>query len=83
MSDIMLFGVLRMPYNMVMGDEMSRLQFYHRARQAADRLENLDSDKIKQLALIHSQQCMAHHGTGPEVQAAWIELCKAIDLGQP
>lgn len=38
------------------------------------------SEHIKQLALIHSQQCMAHHGTGPEVQAAWIELCKAIDV---
>ena len=82
MSDIMLFGVLRMPYNMVMGDEMSRIQFYSRAQQAADRLEKLDFYKIKALALTHSQQCMAHHGTGPEVQAAWIELCKVIDLGQ-
>jgi hypothetical protein len=41
-----------------------------------------NAEKVKQLALIHSQQCMAHHGRGPEVQAAWIELCKAIDLGQ-
>lgn len=37
------------------------------------------SDRIKQLALIHSQQCMAHHGTGPEVKAAWDDLCKALD----
>lgn len=35
---------------------------------------------IKALAIIHSQQCMAHHGTGPEVQAAWIEFCKCVDV---
>lgn len=39
MSDVMLFGVLRMPYEMAMGDELSRRQFYSRVQEAADRLE--------------------------------------------
>lgn len=39
MSDVMLFGVLRMPYEMAMGDELSRRQFYDRVQEAADRLE--------------------------------------------
>lgn len=38
MSDIMLLGVLRMPYEMAMSDEMSRLQFHSRAQEAADRI---------------------------------------------
>ena len=41
MSDVMLFGVLRMPYEMVMDNEMSRRQFYDRAQQAADELERI------------------------------------------
>ncbi len=34
MSDLMLFGVLQMPYDMAMGDEFSRRQFYDRVQQA-------------------------------------------------
>jgi hypothetical protein len=39
MSDVLLFGVLRMPYEMAMGSELSRRQFYARAQEAADRIE--------------------------------------------
>lgn len=39
MSDLMFFGVLRMPYEMAMENELSRRQFYDRAREAADRVE--------------------------------------------
>lgn len=42
MSDLMLFGVLRMPYEMAMGNELSRRQFYDRVQEAADRLEAAD-----------------------------------------
>jgi hypothetical protein len=38
MGDVMLFGVLRMPYEMAMRDELSRRQFYDRVQQATDRL---------------------------------------------
>jgi hypothetical protein len=33
MSDTMLFGVLKMPYEMAMRDEMSRIQFYQRVQE--------------------------------------------------
>jgi len=44
MSDVMFFGVLEMPYEMAMSDEMSRLQFYGRVRQAIDRLKKAEAD---------------------------------------
>jgi hypothetical protein len=43
MSDVMLFGVLRMPYEMTMSSELSRRQFYERAQEAANRLEGLNA----------------------------------------
>lgn len=39
MSDTMFYGVLRMPYIMAMSDEISRLQFYSRVQECADRCE--------------------------------------------
>jgi hypothetical protein len=48
MSDIMLLGVLRMPFEMAMSDDLSRLQFHERARKAADRIE-ADAELIAQL----------------------------------
>ena len=43
MSDVMLFGVLRMPYDMAMDGEIARRQFYDRAQQAADKAELLQT----------------------------------------
>jgi len=39
----MLFGVLRMPYKIMMSSELSRRQFYERAQEAANRLEGLNA----------------------------------------
>jgi hypothetical protein len=39
MSDVMLFGVLRMPYDLAMYTELSRAQFYERTQEAADTIE--------------------------------------------
>ena len=39
MSDLMLYGVLRMPYEMAMEGELSRQQFYDRVQEAARRLQ--------------------------------------------
>lgn len=44
MSDLMFFGVLRMPYEMAMEGEISRLQFYNRAKEAADRVERAEAE---------------------------------------
>ena len=43
MSDVMLLGVLRMPYAMAMSSELSQRQFYERAQEAANRLEGLNA----------------------------------------
>lgn len=48
MSDMMLLGVLRMPYEVAMSNELSRLQFHQRAQSAADRIE-ADADRIAEL----------------------------------
>lgn len=41
MSDTMLYGVLRMPYELAMGSELSRRQFWDRAQEAASEIERL------------------------------------------
>lgn len=50
MSDVMLFGVLRMPYEMAMGNALSRRQFWQRAQEAADRLEAAEATPAEQPA---------------------------------
>jgi hypothetical protein len=40
----MLYGVLRMPFDMAMQGEISRIQFYDRAQEAADRLEKAEQE---------------------------------------
>jgi broad specificity phosphatase PhoE len=39
MSDTMLFGVLKMPFEMAMNDEISRRQFYQRVQELVARVE--------------------------------------------
>ena len=39
MSDVMMFGIAKMPYEMAMGDEMSRRQFYANTQRLAAALE--------------------------------------------
>lgn len=41
MSDQMLFGVLQMPYEAAINDELSRVQFYACAQQAIARINEL------------------------------------------
>lgn len=48
MSDTMLLGVLRMPHALAMADELSRLQCWSRASEAADRIE-ADAARIAEL----------------------------------
>lgn len=40
MSDVMLFGVLKMPYEMAMADELSRRQFYDRVQELVRGVES-------------------------------------------
>jgi hypothetical protein len=43
MSDVMLFGVLRMPYEIAMDSELSRVQFYDRVQEALDRMQKAEA----------------------------------------
>lgn len=65
MSDVMFYGVLRMPYELAMSDHMSRMQFYNRAQEAANRVEAADK-RIAELEsanaglLMANRDCMDH-----------------------
>jgi len=47
-SDLMLFGVLQMPLDMTMANDVSRSQFHGRAQEAVKRIKS-DAARIKQL----------------------------------
>lgn len=44
MSDTMFYGVLRMPYEMAMEGDISRLQFYDRVQECANRCESAEAE---------------------------------------
>lgn len=67
MSDVMLYGVLRMPFKMAMSDEMSRYQFYQRVQEAATRLEAAEAE----LAALKSQPAPT------EARKATDDMCRA------
>jgi len=59
MSDVMLYGILRMPYELAMNDEVSRFQFYKNAQRAADRIEELEKiirEGIQAFGAVQEQQ---------------------------
>ena len=59
MGDVMLFGVLRMPYDMAMADEFTRYQYHQRGLQAADAIEALRAQlaEARDKALEDAAQC--------------------------
>lgn len=76
MSDVMPYGVLRMPYEMAMNDELSRLQFYGRAQVAADRLEKVEAAAGKLFTAKgrhHSQIAMCELGELLGYPVVWPE----------
>ena len=81
MSDVMLFGVLNMPYDLAMADDLSRVQFYGRAREAAARIEALEA-ALKWVNQVYPGK--TPHG-GAIVHMTWEEwnkLREALDLRQ-
>lgn len=55
MSDLMLSAVLRMPYELAMGHELSRYQFYQRAQEAINRMEIAEAKAVADAAQIRNQ----------------------------
>jgi len=63
MSDVMLFGVIQMPYEMAMDGELSRRQFYDRAQQALAELQSSREHAVTLTkALCQAKQIMQSDG---------------------
>ena len=67
MSDVNFYGVLQMPYELAMSDELSRRQFYSVVQEAVKRLHKLEQPArtIKEsLNVEPAQEPVAWYGTG-------------------
>ena len=53
MSDVMLYGILSMPYEMAMSDELSRFQFY----KTVQRLLEKDSQQQAEMDIVIKLLC--------------------------
>lgn len=63
MSDVMFYGILRMPIEMAMNDELSRFQFYQTVQQALERIKKIEDEnkKLKEFVipiLAHGDECV-------------------------
>lgn len=87
MSDTMLFGILRMPFDLAMSDEISRHQYWQRGIQAADEIEKLRADLLIQQGCCdgaaaqdaHIQREREEHNA--EVERLCAERDEACDEG--
>lgn len=79
MSDVMLYGVLRMPYDMAMRSAISRRQFYDRAQEAADRIEQLEAELARlraEAAAPRDETYLFEHWASDPVRADKLPLAK-------
>lgn len=63
MSDLMFFGVLEMPYEMAMTDELSKFQFYQRVSELVCKYKKLELENIKLKEFVipilaHGDECV-------------------------
>jgi hypothetical protein len=70
-SDVMLFGVLQMPYDMAMADELSRRQYYDRAQQALGMIEAMRAELVA--ALRESEEWRRDAESGEEWLSTFID----------
>jgi hypothetical protein len=85
----MLYGVLRMPYDLTMASELSRRQFYSRVQEAASRLEaaearlaEIDATSAPMVAREAFELWFSHHGDpNGYVDVAWDALHAASMRG--
>ena len=78
MSDGMLLNILRMPPELALRDEISRHQYWQRARQAADEIERLRA------ALVLGSEVLASHQGSPQREwhsaGAWLYPGDSINV---
>ena len=68
MSDVMLYGILSMPYEMAMSDELSRFQFY----KTVQRLLEKDSQQQAEMDIVIKLLCGEQ--ISDELMAYWNPL---------
>ena len=57
MSDTMLLGVLRMPFEIAMSTLTARIQYHQRGVQAADEIEKLTRERDEARAALKASSC--------------------------
>ena len=82
MSDVMLFGVLRMPYELAMGDELSRRQFHDRAQEALDRIEDYEEVLADHNRLVRDLDVLLNGEDGAAKQASLCDIVSQIRRGR-
>lgn len=85
MSDVMFYGILRMPYEMAMEGEVSRRQFYSTAQTAADCIESLQAEIARMRAISNKLDGLkgsayAYEVATPEKQAQIDALFAQMDV---
>lgn len=79
MSDVMFYAVLRMPYEMVVANNFSLVQFYSRAQEAANRVESAEAELNAARALLREvleggKKSILHYEVEPRVRA-YLDAC--------
>lgn len=68
MGDVMLFGILRMPYDMAMANEISRHQYWQSGQQAAQEIE-----RLREALRVYSCSCSEEVASNCRVdECGWI-----------
>ena len=83
MSDTMLIGVLKMPYELAMNSEMSRTQFYDRAQEAVERIETQEETIRRLMVLLKAghvlstwADCINWNARDKDNQGEWLDELK-------
>lgn len=82
MSDVMFYGVLRMPYEMVVANNISLIQFYGRAQEAANRVEGAEAELTAARALL--REVIADTGIVSHIDACqraqeYLDACDTLE----
>ena len=80
----MFYGILNMPYEMAMNDELSRYQFYQTVRQALEKISKLEDEnkKLKDFVkpiVAHGDDCVGNWDGG-ELQDLAVKTGLLIEV---
>ena len=79
MSDTMLFGVLRMSFEMAMKDRSTQFQYWQRGQEAADEIERL-REALQKIADIEHEDIPAPRT--PNEGTVWTVLAMVVGLAE-